>query len=93
VVAVSAGFGQPGDGEPVADGVDDHPLAHTGLNRLVVARAGWEDLLHDLAQDAGPDLARLATQHDEITRLQRRADQSSSVRRLPTRTSCTGACS
>ena len=60
LMGLGAGFGLASREIAATRGTDlrrhqaDHPLAHTGLNRLVVARAGWEDLLHDLAQHAGP---------------------------------------
>ena len=38
-------------------------------------------------------LSRLAAQHDEITRLRRQADDTSPVRRLPTRSPTIGPCS
>lgn len=38
-------------------------------------------------------LSRLAAQHDEITRLRQHADNTSRVRRLPTRTDAIGPCS
>jgi hypothetical protein len=38
-------------------------------------------------------LARLAAQHEEITRLRQRADHDNRVRRLPRRTSGPEACS
>jgi hypothetical protein len=48
------------------------------------------DELNDFRTQA---LARLAAQHEEITRLRQLADQAGSVRRLPTRTPVIGSCS
>lgn len=49
--------------------------------------------ISDLTDFRTQALARLTTQHDEITRLRRQSGETSKVRRLPARTSGTGPCS
>ena len=52
-----------------------------------------EDAIGELAEFRVQALARLAAQHEEITRLRRHTDATSPVRRLPTRTPAVGPCS
>ena len=51
------------------------------------------DTIVELTDFRAQVLARLAAQHDEISRLRRSADATSPVRRLPTRTTGSGPCS
>jgi chromosome segregation ATPase len=46
----------------------------------------------ELSDTKNETLSRLAAQHDQITRLRREADNTSQVRRLPTRPTSNGPC-
>jgi hypothetical protein len=52
-----------------------------------------EQTIDELTDFRTQALARLAAQHEEITRLRQLADRAGSVRRLPTRTPVIGSCS
>ena len=52
-----------------------------------------DQTIAELADIKSEALSRLAAQHDQITRLRREADDTSPVRRLPTRATATGPCS
>jgi hypothetical protein len=71
------------------------------INRLKNEAATLKQRIHrrdatitELTDFRTQALARLAAQHDEITRLRRQGDQAAQVRRLPVRTSsAAGPCS
>jgi hypothetical protein len=52
-----------------------------------------DETISELTDFRTETLARLAAQHDEITRLRRHADAAANLRRLPARTTGTGPCS
>ena len=52
-----------------------------------------DQTIAELTETNAEALSRLAAQHDEIARLRRQADDTSPVRRLPTRSSTIGPCS
>lgn len=52
-----------------------------------------DETISELTDFRTEALARLAAQHDEITRLRRHADGAANLRRLPARTTGTGPCS
>lgn len=60
------------------------------LKQRITRRDQRIDELVDVKAEA---LCRLAAQHDEINRLRRETDGTSSVRRLPTRATVVGPCS
>jgi hypothetical protein len=52
-----------------------------------------EQTIEELSDFRAQALARLAAQHEEITRLRQLDDQAGTVRRLPARTAVIGSCS